>query len=215
VIRACNRYLRERGEGFLTWLAYSTLLAVLLMTASQNVGAVLSLERFNPPAEPVAEAEVLPVSADGTSAQVAGKIDYGTLTALSNTIEAYPNLKRLELASEGGLIYAARAMTQILEARYMDTHVSSVCNSACTLIFAAGKRRTVSEHGRLGFHSYGKLTEHHILMVDPMAEQEKDVAYLQGRGIAEDFLKVVYQADTSTIWYPTRAELRRAGFLTD
>ncbi len=215
VVRACNRYLRERGDGFLTWLAYATLLVVLLMTASQNVGAVLGLERFTPPAEPVSVAEVLPVSADGTSARISGKIDYGTLAALSRTIEVHPNLKRLELASEGGLIFAARAMTQILEARRMDTHVASVCNSACSLIFAAGTRRTLSEEGRLGFHSYGKLTEHHILMVDPLAEQEKDVAYLGGRGIAEDFLKIVYQAKTSSIWYPDRRELQRAGFLTD
>ena len=215
VIRACNRYLRERGEGFLTWLAYATLLTVLLMTASQNVGAVLGLERFNPPAEPGTVAEVLPVSIDGISARISGKIDYGTLAALSKTIEAHPNLQRLELASEGGLIYAARAMTQVVEARRMETHVASVCNSACTLIFAAGTRRTLSEEGRLGFHSYGKLTEHHILMVDPLTEQEKDVAYLRGRGIAEDFLKIVYQAETSSIWYPERGELQRAGFLTD
>ena len=215
LIRACSLHLRERGDNVLPWVGYATLLIVLLMTASQTVGTVLGLERFRAEPEPFVVAEPLPMSEDGSTAQIAGVIDYAMLSAFQEAVKAHPQLHRVHLESEGGLIYAARVMANLILAQGLETEVSTTCNSACTLIFAAGSRRVLGKQGRLGFHSYGRPSQFHMLMADTVVEQQKDADYLRARGVTEDFLQDVYQADSSSIWYPDRARLQAAGFLTD
>lgn len=215
LFRTCNRHVRETGDNMLPWAGYLILTAILMATVSQTIGSVLSLERFQAPPEVVKAPLILPISEDGRIVRIEGEIDYNVLAALSEALSRHQALKTVVLESDGGLIYAARAIAGIVLEHGLDTHVPDRCASACTLIFAAGQARTLGQEGRLGFHAYGKLTPHHILMVDAGEEQAKDVRFLLERGISEAFLQDIHRAGKDDMWFPDRAILKASGMLTD
>ena len=214
LIRTCSTHLTNGGDVFLTWAGYSMLLVVIAMTLSQSVGSVLATRYFQP--EPVVEAGpvFLPLRADGRTAELSGDIDYQRRDALHRTLAEQPQVTRIVLQSNGGLVYAARNIAQIIEAQRLDTHVEGVCSSACTLVFAAGRNRTMGSNAKLGFHAYGKVSKFHLLSVDAEEEQDKDAAFLRRRGISEAFLAKIYAGSIDTLWQPDRQELIEAGVLT-
>lgn len=214
LVRASSAYVRETGDNMLPWGGYLVLVAVVLASVSQTIGSVLALPRFQPPPVVAKAPLVLPIVDQGRTVQIAGEIDYAILTAFRDALARSPEIERVELQSDGGLIYAARAIAGVVQEYRLNSHVSDVCASACTLIFAAGAERTMSEEARLGFHAYGKRTPNHILMVDAGQEQEKDVAYLQSRGISDGFLQGMYRVENDDMWFPDRETLVDAGFLT-
>ncbi|WP_395714658.1 hypothetical protein [Reyranella sp.] len=64
--------------------------------------------------------------------------------------------KRVALASEGGLVGEAFAMADHMEQEKVSTLVSqgTTCSSACaSILFVAGRHRSVLDRGRLGLHS--------------------------------------------------------------
>lgn len=210
--RTCRSHLDEGGGAMLPWGGHLALVAVLLATLSQTIGSVLALERFRAPPEVLAVDEPLSVSDDGMIL-LSGEVDWAMLTAFDVALNAHADISGVELNSDGGLVYAARAIGNIVVQRQLDTRVRETCNSACTLIFAAGERRVLLEGGRLGFHRYGRPTKFHQLMVDPDDEHAKDVRFLQGRGISDAFLETVYSTGHVQMWFPDRDELIRAGLL--
>ena len=64
--------------------------------------------------------------------------------------------KRVALASDGGLVGEAFAMADQMEEERVSTLVlpGTVCSSACaSILFVAGRHRSVLDRGRLGLHS--------------------------------------------------------------
>lgn len=214
LFRTCSTHVQETGDNMLPWAGYMILAAVLLATLSQTIGSVLMLERFQAPPEVAKAALVLPVSDDGREVRIEGEIDYAVLEAFNAALERNPGLQQVTLASDGGLIYAARAISGVVLEHGLNTHVVDTCASACTLIFAAGQQRTMGPSARLGFHSYGKRTPNHILMVDAGTEQAKDTQFLRERGVTDAFLQGIHRAGKDEMWFPDRATLNASGFLT-
>jgi hypothetical protein len=117
-----------------------------------------------------------------------------------------PTLVRLR--SNGGLIAPARSIAAMIRARGLDTEVSQRCASACTIIFFAGRRRSLSG-GTLGFHSYSspEETPQAILRV----EEADRKAYLAG-GVSPNFIERIFNVPPAKVWYPTPEEIETAGF---
>ena len=213
-VRSASAHLSEGGDVALTWGGYVTLLIVVAMTASQSIGSVLSIGYFQ--AKPLQTmTTLLPVTRDGRDVLLAGGIDYRSRDALLRTLQVHPDVERIVLQSDGGLVFAARAVSEIVLREELDTHVARQCNSACTLVFAAGHRRTMARDASLGFHAYGKVSQFHLLAVDAEAEQAKDAAFLRSRGFREAFLTRIYTHAIDALWRPERQELFAAGVLTE
>ena len=150
--------------------------------------------------------------ADG-AVSLKGEISYLTLKRLEATLAARSGaLRRVDLESAGGHVPAARALAQRIESAGLDTRAVGLCASACTLVFMAGKARSLGPEGALGFHAY------RIDRTDPMhelaAEEERDRAYLSGRGVTEEFLSRVFSTPPDRLWQPGRDELLSGGLLT-
>ena len=210
--RTCRVHIDEGGDPMLPWAGHLALVAVLLATLSQTIGSVLALERFSaPPVEVVAE-RPLTVSGDGV-VLLSGEIDWAMLAALKSAMEAHPEVAGVDLNSDGGLIYAARTIADLVVQQGLDTRVRGTCNSACTLIFAAGNRRVLPEGAKRGFHRYGRPTKFHQLLVDPDDEHAKDIRFFRSRGVSDAFLQTVYSTGNAEIWYPGREELLASGML--
>jgi len=58
----------------------------------------------------------------------------------------------LTLDSDGGYVAAAAQIAVAVMQRHVDTRVDGECASACVLVFAAGKRRSVASGSRIGVH---------------------------------------------------------------
>lgn len=213
-VRSAGMHLRDGGDVFLTWGGYAMVLIVISMTLSQSVGSILSLRFFQAESVEITAPANLPVSADGQTVFLAGDIDYHSRDALLRTLVLHSKVRRVLLDSDGGLVFAARTVAEIILKRGLDTHVERQCNSACTLVFAAGQSRTMDTEAALGFHAYGKSSKFHLLSVDADAEQAKDADFLRQRGVSDAFLAQIYEHGIDTLWRPDRTTLLKAGLLT-
>jgi hypothetical protein len=211
--RAGDRHLRATGDMIPVWGGYFAIVIAVVLASVQMVGAVMVLSPPPQVAEitPIPE---LPISADGETITVSGKIDFRLNTALVEALARHSGIRRVTLASDGGYIYAARALAFNIGKRQLDTHVEQSCNSACTLAFMAGAARTLGPEARLGFHRYQMETPDKVQTLDIGGEQEKDRIYLTSRGATDDFVDQVFQAGHADIWFPSRAVLLSGGIIT-
>ena len=157
----------------------------------------------------VARVPVAPLPVTGKTAVLSGDIDYAMLDRFDATPPA--SFATLRLNSTGGLVYAARALAQRVAARGLATEVLGDCLSACTLVFIAADHRSLGPDGRLGFHA--EALNDPVSLVNLGAEQARDTAYLQGRGVTPAFLGRVLRTPNTAMWFPDRATLALAGVL--
>ena len=125
-IRSGARYVHETGD---------INLAIAVFTGqviSAFVGLLLVLDfaadRFERP--PIKEISVLPVSADDLTVQLVGQIDFGLNTAFRETLRVHPTIRRTVLSSDGGRIFAARAIAKTILDFKLDSVVLRQCYSA-------------------------------------------------------------------------------------
>jgi hypothetical protein len=143
----------------------------------------------------------------GVELRLSGEVAFGLADRLQEQLEAHPKVSRIRLESRGGDVEEASRAAKIIFARQLDTVVGRKCMSACTIMFVAGKRRTVEKDGQLGFHA--------ARSPDPMegaegAAREAFIPY----GLAKAFVSKVEATEPKAMWYPTREELVAAGVLS-
>ncbi|MBS8227840.1 hypothetical protein [Vannielia litorea] len=219
--RTADRALRE-GGGFIAGFAcYAGAGAVLLaagttLIARQTPVRTITGESLSrqaaPSGRPMAE---LPEQ-EGRL-RIAGNITFAHFNALEARLPR-GGVEVVELDSPGGNIYAARALVRLIEEAGLATHAERRCYSACTLVFAAGRLRTMGEEGALGFHRYflgASANYGPVRHVNAGEEEARDRAYFTRRGVAPAFLERAYETPPEALWHPTRAELEAAGLLTD
>ncbi|MEM7191167.1 MAG: hypothetical protein AAF439_16260, partial [Pseudomonadota bacterium] len=212
-IRAVARYQAFYGSPILAWGTYFILLVVLAMAATQALSTAARLTAIAGVPYLQAAPPPLPLSDDGTTVRLTGDLTYLAHNSLGVTLESNTAITRVELASGGGLVYAARAIAKTIIERGLNTHVAGTCASACAIAFAAGTQRSLGPEGRLGFHRYAMRSPDAPQIFDIEAELAKDRSYFAARGIDDAFLDRVFRAPHSDIWYPARAELEAAGVL--
>ncbi len=210
--RSSDRHYKHSGDSVLLWLAY----LAIVMAVGMTVLHTLDLSA-GPPAKITAESlrtRPMPdISADGTRIYLRGDLDFMHNKDLTILLSEDNKLTTVELESNGGLIYAARALAVNIEKYQLNTHVQNHCNSACSIAFMAGKQRTLNTTGKIGFHQY-KLTRQQPLQIESIkAEQMKDRDYFAARGINPVFLDKLYQSEHTDIWQPERKTLLEAGVI--
>lgn len=157
-------------------------------------------------------------------------------TTLSLLIGAQPDITVIELSSQGGDVSAAWDMAAQIEQARLDTHVTRECVSACTLLFLAGRKRTMSFDGHLGFHQTARtpdgLAQLYFENQDIMdwsnpfemaswlqervqTDVHATLIYMMRRGVDPLFAIQTIGVPHDNMWYPWRARLLAAGVLTD
>jgi hypothetical protein len=139
-----------------------------------------------------------------------GPIDGDSPAAFERLLEsAQP--RRVRLNSDGGLVAPSRAMAAMIRARGLDTEVAGHCASACTIIFFAGHRRTLSGGGVLGFHGYSSTAGTQELVLE---QEDSDRQVFVAGGVAPGFVDRMFAVPPEQVWFPTRAEVQAAGFVS-
>ncbi len=204
-----HRARRLSGTGLASMLlALITMIAIgfALSTDINRTAAALLREPPSPAARPI-------LKTDGISAHLDEDINFNTYASMQATLQAHPDLQRLTLDSRGGRIAAARGIARLVREAKLDTHVSDICTSACTLIFAAGQNRTMSKQARVGFHGYRLIS--YVETLNTTDEQDRDKATFIEQGVKSDFIDRAYAVSHDDMWFPSENELRSAGVLTD
>ena len=193
------------------YVAIATAICIMVLNVVDGISARI------PPATPntasISNTFDVSYDADHSAILLRGTIDYGAVTATANLLARQRKTKALILDSHGGLIFAARSLAKVVLAHELDTHVDGRCFSACTIVFMAGTRRTLTDQSQLGFHRYAFTSAFAVQTVDAAKQQRIDMAFFAGRGVSQDFLARMFQSSHDRLWMPDHGTLRAASVL--
>lgn len=169
---------------------------------------------FVAPSTATEEAEVparLDLASGDRELRLTGDLTEGLAERVEALLATHPQVERLILDSDGGLVEEAVALGRIVRSRHLATHVPDACASACTLVFLQGRERTLGPEGRLGFHAPYEVGEDGVQhAVDPGPERE---AY-RAAGVPDAFVAEVMRVAPADLWIPEQRQLRAAGLVT-
>jgi len=191
-------------------LAIGVLSAVgqFLSTGAPQIRAIYEIA-FND--DPTIPPYSLRVMRNGTEIEIVGGFKYGLTSDFERVLKASPRIRVVHLHSIGGRIGEAKRLFDVVRRAGMSTYVSSSCQSACTLAFAAGKERWIATTGRLGFHSpaFPGMT------TSDFAETVADwKSVMVSQGIERAFADRALAVPNSDMWRPTLQELVSARVVT-
>jgi hypothetical protein len=139
-------------------------------------------------------------------------MNLGLTRKVKEFVKQYPTLKTVKLESVGGLTSEARGVAKIVYDHHFNTFVSGNCFSSCTYIFASGKKRMLSTHGRLGFHrpAFDGVSEE---LTDKLIVKDREL--LIKMGIDKGFINRIFRTPHADILEVSMEELKRVGMVTD
>ena len=144
-----------------------------------------------------------------------GDVAHGVTKAVTQKLQENPQVNQFRLTSSGGNIFEARGLAKLVTRHGLSTLVDGECSSACTIIFMAGKHRTITNGSRLGFHQYALQGHKFGQTINIAEQQEQDLEFFRQQGVSEPFLKRVFESNSTQMWFPTHAELRDGGVIAD
>lgn len=214
VLRACERAHRDYRQ--LVWIRCAQACVVLgiVVIFVGAIGVVRSgLAAFNPPPPPpvVPKRYALEVLEDGTAVRLRGDIAHGVTRELRALLERHRDVRRIVLESEGGVVAEGRGLAVLIRERALDTYSFEACSSACTLAFVSGRERRLGPSAKLGFHRYRLDSAKTYPVVNPDDEFNADLAAYFAGEIDAAFLARIARTPAERMWYPSHAELERAG----
>lgn len=176
--------------------------------AAPQIGEMYKIAFEGDPDIPESELKLLD---GGRELSVFGGIKFGLANDVERILDAAPDVSTIHLTSTGGRIAEAHKIYKLLKVRNLDTYASNECSSACTLIFAAGSKRSLLQGAKLGYHglAFPGLTGEERLS----ATQEWADVYREA-GLNASFVTKALAFSSDTMWYPTADELLRANAIT-
>ncbi|MBW8270286.1 hypothetical protein [Caldovatus aquaticus] len=149
----------------------------------------------------------------GTAVEFRGDIVPGAAPALEAVLRGQGrDAQVLHLVSPGGMRGEAIRMASVVARHRLDTFVRSQCNSACAMVFLAGRRRVIQQGAVLGFHRGTPLG----LRPDqtggvPLGAELRSA--FRHAGIPRWFLDRVDATPPDMLWVPTPEELLEARYV--
>ena len=141
-----------------------------------------------------------------------GHVGFGTYRNLRRVMQDHPDAEFLELNSPGGYVLEGLALARLVTKSNLTTVTFRYCDSACTLIFAAGTKRLLGTNAIMGFHRsyvFGKP------ILDRWSSTENYMAkYLEDRGVMWQFIQTAFSYGGDQLWEPTHREMIESGFAT-
>ena len=154
----------------------------------------------------------LTVGPGGGDLRLAGDLTEGVAARVADLLAAHPQITRIHLTSDGGLVEEGAAIGALVAARGLATYVPDACASACTLIFVRGRTRYLATGGRLGFHAPYEISARGRMR--PVDSAPERAAY-RAAGLPAAFVAQALAVPPAGIWIPDARDLRAAGIVTE
>lgn len=177
----------------------------LALRSSETATELIHLVLGNDPLGPPASVKAL----DGTI-QLRGPLGSGSAVAFERVVNS-SNATKVTLSSPGGRIHEALRIASLIRRKGLDTTVAGHCSSACTLVLLAGRTRTVLPSARVGFHQSSMAGNS---AADDDLASETFRSEFRSAGVPEEFIKRAFDTPSSSMWYPSEAELLQVRILT-
>jgi hypothetical protein len=212
--RSAGRHAARGGTA--GWGTVARVLVVLGVLATLGQMPVLALQAkeyglIAVGRDPIGALAAMSMDSSGKTLELKGALSSGAADQLEEVLASAPNAQLVVLDSDGGRIFEALRMAELIRARGLDTRVEQHCASACTLILLAGKDRSAHRFAQIGFHQPD---------FPGLSEDEKRAIINDNRGdytkagIGPEFLDRALSTPPAEMWYPTHAEMVEAGVLT-
>jgi hypothetical protein len=210
--RSSEKHVQRGGKAF--WAGAARvgvafgLLSVVGNWSNHNIGGqAIELAEIAIGHDSLAMVDVK-VAPNGGSILLSGVLGTGSAERVRTILAATPDIKLVQLDSIGGRIFEAQAIAAEVRQRRLNTYVTGMCVSACTIIFLAGEARAATPNARIGFHRGSLAGEPIDRGQDPM------INVYRKAGISQAFLERVKNTPSESMWYPTREELAANGITT-
>jgi hypothetical protein len=144
----------------------------------------------------------------GLEIEIIGTFSWALPQQVNVALAEAPQARVVRLNSPGGHIKAALEIADMIRVRNLDTYVSRMCASACTIAFLAGHQRFATETARLGFH------QAHGPGLSPADSNQLLQEVYRKFALPPAFVAHVLRTQPQDLWVPDLAELRKAGVVT-
>lgn len=162
-------------------------------------------------------------------------IRFADADTLREMLRRHDEIAVLELNSEGGGVFSAMRLAELVIDFELDTDVRNICESSCVTILLGGTKRTMARGARIGFHQFSwsveAMTEYYEdsredegwetpfefaswVYTDTQTETYNRLQYLIARGVDPTFAIQTLRRPDGSMWRPYRAVLLAAGVLT-
>jgi hypothetical protein len=168
------------------------------------------------PIEPSDQKLRVEASENGQVIYIIGSLDLGSFTKVKRVFDKNPSAKTLYLASEGGLVLEGATIGHFIRKRAIATYVDHYCASSCTAIFAAGAVRGIAPGARIGFHKSYSAKSNFLVPGQPRNQLGDTIlrqSYVHAN-VDRAFIDKALATTSSSMWYPTDAELLASRFVT-
>lgn len=210
-------------------------MALAAMLAALSL-AGLPATAETPPGKLHIDGDTLVYDTENPGAAETSGIVSDDVALMLDMLRANTDVRRLQLNSSGGEVYAATQISDVVIDFELDTHVHGDCDSSCVTIFLAGARRTMSRGSRIGFHqifwSASNIAAYYDrergdqgwqtpfdfaawMYLDTQEEIYSHLKYIIERGVDPAFAVETIRNPQSEMWRPYRRELLAAGVLTE
>ena len=144
---------------------------------------------------------------------IMGTLDFGVVTKTKELLEKHPDSTGIVLESDGGNVYQARGLANIIMDQGLDTYSFSHCYSACTIAFIAGRKRHLGMQSELGFHCYSLESSAMKPLISIEHEQYKDLMFFENRIPDKEFVQKIFQNNSNELWIPKLNKLLESGVI--
>jgi hypothetical protein len=196
---------------FLIQLSLLTGAIIIAGLAAEHISKVASGHRVTVPGDPDGLTRndmgsyTIRVMRNGTEAEISGGIGWGITAHFRKILDESPQIGVVHLYSNGGFTDEGIRLFSLIKERGLNTYVSSICQSACTLAFVGGRERFLAKGATLGFH---RGTSGH-------SDDETTQFFLFSQaGFGSEFIRRVVATPSSEMWRPSADELLRANVIT-
>ena len=153
--RSAGRHAARGGTPGWGTVARVMVVFGLLATLGQMPSLALQAKEYGLIAvgrDPMGPLAAITLDESGKSLEVKGPLSAGVADRFEEVLNSAPGTRTIMLDSDGGRIFEALRMAELIRARGLDTRVERNCASACTLILLAGKDRSAHRFAQIGFH---------------------------------------------------------------
>ncbi|WP_245261595.1 hypothetical protein [Ancylobacter sp. FA202] len=154
----------------------------------------------------------LRIMRNGTEVEITGGFKFGLTDDFLTILKASPQIKVVHLNSIGGRIGEGIRLSKAIREAGLQTYVSNLCASACTVAFAGGTERWMVPKAVLGFHGPA-FPGMSISELESVSRQQS--ALMVAFGYDKAFVEKAVAIPSDDVWKPTLAELQAAHVVTD
>lgn len=149
--------------------------------------------------------------AGGKAMQIGGYIAFQMVDRFDDLLKRNPGILVVDINSPGGRVGPARHIRDAIVAHKLNTASDTLCASACTIAFMAGKARIIAVGAKLGFHQYRFIG---LNSAQVLLSEREDMAFFRRQGVTESFIAKAFATPSSALWEPTYQELMDAHVVT-